>query len=145
MTVPRCGSAAGLWQSQLKVAEGAARTGHYLSGQPTLQVTAPDNLVPRVVRTTTADNRVVLDVDADVIGITPASAPVHALADGSQVVGTWTCTDAAGVAVSCATGALRKAVFTPHPTFAAVGQLVVVLNPEHSLGITDLAGNPVGR
>ncbi len=145
VTVPRCGSVAGLWQSQLKVTDRAKRTRHYLSGQPTLQVSAPDNLVPRVVRTTTADNRVVLDVDEDVTGITPTSAPVHALADGSQVVGTWTCADAAGVAVPCATGALRKAVFTPHPTFAAVGQLVVVLNPEHSLGITDLAGNPVGR
>jgi hypothetical protein len=44
---------------------------------------------------------------------------------------------------SCATGTVRRATFTPTGTTS--GQLFVLLNPEHSLGVTDLAGNPVGR
>jgi hypothetical protein len=55
----------------------------------------------------------------------------------------WTCADVFGSPTSCASGTVRRAAFTPAaPT---TGQLFVLLNPEHTLGVTDLAGNPVGR
>ncbi len=144
VTMPRC-SIAGTWTSQVRVTDSAERTRQVLSGLPTLEVVAGDHVVPRVVRTFDGAGRVVLDFSEDVTGISAASAPVRALSDGSDVAGAWTCADSAGAPVACATGALRRATFTPHPTVAPLGQLVVELNPEHSLGVTDLAGNPAGR
>lgn len=143
-TVPHCG-VAGTWTTQVTVTDSADRSRQYFRGLPVLQVVAGDNATAAVVRTFDANGRLVLDFAEDVTGITPVSAPVRSLGDVGDVVGTWTCTDVTGASVSCATGALRRATFAPHPTIAAVGQLVVVLNPEHSLGVTDLAGNPVGR
>ncbi len=144
LTMPRC-SIAGTWTSQIRVTDSADRSRQYLSGLPTLEVVAADHLVPQVVRADHSSGQVVLDFSEDVTGITGASAPVHAQSDGSDVAGSWVCADAAGATVSCGSGALRRATFTPHPTVVPVGAVSVVLNPEHSLGVTDLAGNPVGR
>lgn len=145
VTLSRCESVAGTWTAQLEVTDRADRVRQYLTGQPTLQVVAPDNLAPHVVRTSDASSRPVLDVDEDVTGITSESAVARAQHDDTTVAGTWTCTDAAGAPASCADGKVRRATFSPHPSFASVGPLSVVLNPEHSLGVTDLAGNVVGR
>ena len=83
-----------------------------------------------------------LDFDEDVTGITPSSAPVIAADGGAPVAGAWTCTDATGATTGCATGTVRRAAFTP--AVPTTSQLFVLLNPEHSLGVTDLAGNPAG-
>jgi hypothetical protein len=143
VTFGQCGTVAGTWTAQLKVTDGAGRSRQYLSGQPTLAVTARDNLVPQVVRTYVS-GRPVLSFSEDVTGIIATSAPVHDAA-GNDVPGAWSCTDGSGAVAACAAGSVRTATFTPAPTFAAMGQLFVVLNPDGSLDVTDLAGNPVGR
>ena len=64
--------------------------------------------------------------------------------------GTWACTTADGVPVDCVNGPVREARFTPaapFPVYHEEGtvygpQWHVSLNPEHFLGVTDLAGNP---
>jgi hypothetical protein len=37
---------------------------------------------------------------------------------------------------------VRTASFTPDVPFRADAQHTIILNPEHHLGLTDLAGNP---
>jgi hypothetical protein len=142
LTISTC-AIAGSWQTQLEVTDRSLRSRPYRAGLPTLRVVANDNLAPTVVRTSTASGTPVLDFDEDVTGITPTSTPVIAADGGSPVPGVWTCTDVFGAAASCATGTVRRAAFTP--AVPPTGQLFVVLNPEHSLGVTDLAGNPAGR
>jgi serine protease len=141
VTIPQCG-VAGTWSAQVEVTDRAGRGRQYLSGQPTLQVTTRDNVVPIVARAADAAGDPVLTFSEDVTGVTATSATAHDAA-GAAVPGTWACADATGAVVSCATGALRRATFTPHPS--AAGQIYLTLNPEGSLGVTDLAGNPVGR
>jgi hypothetical protein len=43
----------------------------------------------------------------------------------------------------CATGQVRTARFSPNGPLAGSSYYTVILNPEFSLGVTDLAGNPV--
>jgi hypothetical protein len=143
VTLGRCGTVAGTWTAQLELTDAAGRTRQYLGGQPTLAVTARDNLVPQVVRTFVS-GAPVLSFSEDVTGITATSAPVRDAA-GNDVPGGWSCTDASGSVAACAVGSVRTATFAPLPTFVATGQVFVVLNPDDSLAVTDLAGNPVGR
>jgi hypothetical protein len=141
-TISSC-AIAGSWRTELAVTDRSMRSRQSRAGLPSLEVAANDNLAPTVVRTSTASGTPVLDFDEDVTGITPTSAPVIGADGGAPVAGAWACTDATGATISCATGTVRRAAFTPAaPT---TGQLFVVLNPEHSLGVTDLAGNPAGR
>jgi hypothetical protein len=141
-TVSSC-AIAGTWRTEVEVTDRSLRSRQSRAGLPTLVVVANDNLAPTVVRTSTASGTPVLDFDEDVTGITPTSAPVIAANGGAPVAGAWACTDATGATTGCATGTVRRAAFTPAaPT---TGQLFVLLNPEHSLGVTDLAGNPAGR
>ena len=142
VTISTC-AIGGSWHTELEVTDRSLRSRQYRAGLPTLEVVANDNLAPTVVRTSTASGTPVLDFDEDVTGITPTSAPVIAADGGAPVAGAWTCTDVTGATTSCATGTVRRAAFTP--AAPATSQLFVLLNPEHSLGVTDLAGNPVGR
>ena len=142
VTISTC-AIGGSWRTELEVTDRSLRSRQYRAGLPTLEVVANDNLAPTVVRTSTASGTPVLDFDEDVTGITPTSAPVIAADGGAPVAGAWTCTDVTGATTSCATGTVRRAAFTP--AAPATSQLFVLLNPEHSLGVTDLAGNPVGR
>jgi hypothetical protein len=64
---------------------------------------------------------------------------------GPAVPGTWTCTDDKGVPTDCAVGRVREASFSPTSPLAARRAYAVVLNPEHTLAATDLAGNPYDR
>jgi hypothetical protein len=142
VSVPTC-AIGGTWHSQLAVTDESMRSQQYRVGLPTLEVVANDNLAPTVVRTSTSSGAPVLDFDEDVTGITSDSALVIEAGDSAQRVGAWSCTDGLGAVTSCANGTVRRATFTPTGTTS--GQLFVLLNPEHSLGVTDLAGNPVGR
>jgi hypothetical protein len=141
-TISSC-AIAGTWRTEVEVTDRSLRSRQSRAGLPTLEVVANDNLAPTVVRTSTASGTPVLDFDEDATGITSASAPVIAGDGGAPVAGTWTCTDATGATTSCASGTVRRAAFTP--AASTTGQLFVLLNPEHSLGVTDLAGNPAGR
>jgi hypothetical protein len=143
VTFGQCGTVAGTWTAQLKVTDAAGRSRQYLSGQPTLAITARDNLAPQVVRTYVS-GAPVLSFSEDVTGVTATSAQVYDAA-GNDAPGAWSCADGAGSATSCAVGAVRTATYSPVPSFAPTGQLFVELNPDGSLGVTDLAGNPVGR
>jgi hypothetical protein len=143
VTITQCGTVGGTWTAQLKLTDAAGRSRQYLSGQPTLAVTARDNLVPQVVRTYVS-GAPVLSFSEDVTGITATSATVYDDA-GNDVAGAWSCTDVTGAVAACSVGSVRTATFTPVPSFAATGPLYVELNPDGSLGVTDLAGNPVGR
>lgn len=142
VTISTC-AIAGSWRTEIEVTDRSLRSRHSRAGLPTLQVVANDNLAPTVVRTSTTSGTPVLDFDEDVTGIMSTSAPVIAADGGAPVPGTWACIDAAGAPTGCATGTVRRAAFTPAAPTA--DQLFVVLNPEHTLGVTDLAGNPVGR
>jgi hypothetical protein len=44
--------------------------------------------------------------------------------------------------VSCESGPLRQATFTPSSPFTDNAAYWLVLNPEHELALTDLTGNP---
>ena len=99
--------------------------------------------MPQVVRTYSS-GAPVLSFSEDVTGISAASAQVYDAA-GNDAPGAWSCADGSGAAVSCAVGSVRTATYTLVPSFAPTGQLFVELNPDGSLGVTDLAGNPVGR
>jgi hypothetical protein len=64
---------------------------------------------------------------------------------GTPVPGAWACFNSTNVSTSCATGNVRHAKFTPSSALTPTTQYVVALNPEHSLGVRDLAGNPFHR
>jgi Bacterial Ig-like domain len=64
---------------------------------------------------------------------------------GPRVPGGWACADESATNVDCATGTVRVATFTPTNPLAAGRDYSVMLNPEHTLSVTDLAGNPFKR
>ena len=85
----------------------------------------------------------------DVVGISATSAPVYAsrpLFDhGNPVAGSWQCADLNGATADCLRGPVRTAVFVADQPFpASYSGPVAVVNPEHVLDVTDLAGNPAG-
>ena len=85
----------------------------------------------------------------DVVGISATEAVVHRKrANGSlgpAVIGTWACRNAAGTTVDCAAGPVHEARFQPSTRLAGGAKYVVALNPEHHLGVLDIAGNPLRR
>jgi hypothetical protein len=64
---------------------------------------------------------------------------------GPLLDGNWLCRTGSGTATSCTTGRVRKATFRPAAPFHPNQYYLVTLNPEHSLEVTDLAGNPFDR
>ena len=84
-------------------------------------------------------------------GITSSSTAVRSISDiegaapGPKLAGGWTCTTGAGAVTNCDTGVVRTAAFTPSVPFESGKYYEIRLNPEHSRGITDLAGNPFDR
>ena len=64
---------------------------------------------------------------------------------GPVLAGRWTCRDADGIVTNCTTGRVRQAAFKPATVLHASREHVVVLNPEHSLEVTDRDGNPYDR
>ena len=61
------------------------------------------------------------------------------------LAGRLTCTTRSGRVTSCTTGHVREATFEPSVRLRPNQYYLVELNPEHSLGVTDLAGNPFDR
>jgi hypothetical protein len=64
---------------------------------------------------------------------------------GPAVPGTWTCTDDQRRSTDCAVGKVHHAAFHPALPLTTRRTYAVVLNPEHFLSVTDLAGNPYDR
>ena len=143
--VPRCGTPPGNLRLRLRAID---RVGHELA-QPaavTVQVVNSDTVDPRAALQVPVEKGVLkVTFDEAVTGLTNASAVVRGNPDEVEpfvVRGTWACKDSAGQSTDCASGAVLTATFTveagqPEPEFG----YRVELNPEGTLGLTDLAGN----
>ena len=81
----------------------------------------------------------------DVVGVHGGSAVLLVGKERQVVVGTWTCRDLVGTEVDCVRGPVRQAVLQVSDSSALPGDRVVRLNPEHTLDLRDLAGNPYYR
>lgn len=116
-------------------------------------VTAGDHSVlPAFGRVLTWQSPAALHVrfDEDVVGISPTSAVVRRTeyrpsVTTTVVSGSWSCSDSAGQVTSCAAGPVRTATATLSDPPTKDADYQVLLNPEHVLDITDLAGNPFRR
>jgi hypothetical protein len=88
---------------------------------------------------------VTVDFDEPVTGISTSSAVVLPISSLASVAGSWTCLDKASSTVSCATGAVSRAQFAPFVALTSGAFYALVLNPEGTLDLTDLHGNPFHR
>jgi hypothetical protein len=150
IALPRCEAEAGRWKAYV-VAFDYSLPGRGATTRP-VTVTNDDIAPPeaRVVGTTGATGPLTLRFDEDVVGVSTENVLVHLGSDvedrpgggPAPVAGTWACRDMAGSPVDCAGGPVRTAAFTPDTPFRVGAEHTVVLNPEHHLGLTDLAGNP---
>jgi hypothetical protein len=132
-----------------------AATGNYADNPKALTVLNTDVLRPRA--TLVGDyyqvrrgGPLTVTFNEDVVGVTADNALVH-VGDNQRgqagdnppaIAGTWACKDASGSVVDCAAGTVRQAAFTPTAPMIPGTNHTLVLNPEHHLGLTDLAGNP---
>ncbi len=159
----------GLWRASLAVSSCAAaadlvvrvagitdRRGlryngynHPTASGRTLTVVNADRVVPAIASQAADTGSVHVVFTEDVVGISATSAPVYAsrpLFDhGNPVAGSWQCADLNGATADCLRGPVRTAVFVADQPFpASYSGPVAVVNPEHVLDVTDLAGNPAG-
>ena len=81
----------------------------------------------------------------DVVGLHGGSAVLLVGQQRQVVPGTWACRDLAGAEVDCVSGPVRQAVLQVSDPSALPGDRVVRLDPEHTLDLRDLAGNPYYR
>lgn len=148
MRIDECASTPGRFDLQVSAADAAGN--HRAREATKLRVRASDRGTPWAeVEDPSAAGPVVLSFDEDVNGLTTTTAVIRQNTfDGTTpppVAGTWACETASGGPTSCQTGAVRTAKFTPATPFEMYGYYEVTLNPEHQLGLTDLAGNPFRR
>lgn len=106
----------------------------------------------RIVPTATVANSsavpttlVTVDFDEPVTGISVSSAVVLPVSGLASVAGSWTCLNEANGTVPCATGAVSHAQFAPFVALSSGTFYTLVLNPEGTLDVTDLHGNPFHR
>jgi len=143
--VPRCGTPAGSLRLRLRAFD---RVGRSLAQRAavTAQVLNGDTVDPHAVLQVPVDNgNLEVAFDEPVTGLTSSSAVVRGTPEEGapyDITGTWTCKDSGGRATDCAGGAVLTATFTvapgqPEPAYG----YSVLLNPETTLGLTDLAGN----
>jgi hypothetical protein len=114
-----------------------------------ITVTATDHTPPTAIA---SFNRarpaapITVTFSENVNGITPDSAvvrrPTGETDPGAVVAGTWACRTATGAPTDCRTGTVRAAQFRPLRQLPANGTYSVTLNPEFTLDLTDLSGNP---
>ena len=150
-TLPPCLAAPGKWH--LIVSASDAADGDFVSVPDALTVANNDVLRPTtavasdLVRTA---GPLTIKFSEDVVGVNGENTLVHvgynrrefAGDDPSPIAGSWACQNAAGATVDCTAGPVRTAVFTPTAPMLPGTNHTLVLNREHHLGLTDLAGNP---
>jgi hypothetical protein len=145
----RCASEAGRWSTLVDVRDNAGR-GRFYGPIPGVTVAAGDHAQPRFdlpSRAVAPAGPMVLEFDEDVTGASTDSLVVRRLTDSGPSPaqsGSWVCTDKAAASTSCASGSVRMASFTPAAAFVRGARYEIAVNPEHVLGLTDLAGNPAG-
>ena len=92
--------------------------------------------------------RIAMTFDEAVNGISTDTAVVRVFVgentNGPNVAGSWTCRDVANALTDCQDGSVRSARFRSDRPLGPTSYLVM-LNPEFSLAVTDLAGNPFRR
>lgn len=151
--MPHCSASSDSYQLFVRAIDvrGATRTPTF--EDHSVEVTAGDHTVqPASGRVTTWQHPAVVQMTfgEDVLGISSGSAVVRRVLyspelSSSDVAGSWSCADGAGTGVSCAEGPVRIATYTlSEPPVTGVDHQVL-LNPEHVLDVTDLAGNPFRR
>jgi Bacterial Ig-like domain len=157
--VSRCSSEAGSWQTSIDIADMAGNTRHLTpanvaaKGWPkAISVQAGDHRFPIATMPVTFDvpvagpvnvtfNEAVNGIDSDNVVVREDTFPTP----GPAIAGTWACLTGAGASTSCTTGQVRTASFTPTVPLDTNSYYQLTLNPEHRLGVTDLAGNPFDR
>jgi hypothetical protein len=115
-----------------------------------IPVRHPDNRAPQFdfpSRTVPASGPVTIEFDEPVNGLDDASAIVvqwdgDARAYGPPLAGTWACFEGDGEDASCADGRVRSAIWTPDRPLQPGVSADVELDPEGTLSLTDLSGNP---
>jgi hypothetical protein len=117
-----------------------------------IAVTAADHVAPLAgasFRPVAPAGPVRLGFSEDVNGISSGSVLVRRLIGdidhGPPIAGAWVCRDVTKARTDCRTGTVRTASFRPTSPLAPRREYVVTLNPEFSLDVTDLAGNPFRR
>ncbi len=122
----------------------------------TLRIHARHDAVPPRVRQAGPQSvplagPVAMRFNEDVNGLTNNSVTVRPVDPESAappqpvLAGRLTCTTRSGRVTSCTTGHVREATFEPSVPLRPNRYYFVELNPEHSLEVTDLAGNPFDR
>ena len=117
-----------------------------------IAVTAADHIVPlsgTSDRPVPVVGPIAVWFSENVNGVTSSSVLVRRLIgdfdQGPPIAGAWVCRDRAKALTDCQTGAAVVARFWPTDPLAPRREYVVTLNPEFSLDVTDLAGNPFRR
>jgi hypothetical protein len=152
LEVGRC-DVAGDWM--VRVASIADRRGHAYDGYAhpdgvagALTVVNADRVAPTIASQKEDTDSLQVDFTEDVVGIGDTGAAVYSAASplglGDRLTGSWQCADAAGAQADCLRGPVRTATFAADQPFPAGSRPGLVLNPEHVLDVTDLAGNPAG-
>jgi hypothetical protein len=146
LVVPVCTPDEGPYLLQVTAVDRAGRRSRTTDGANTIQIEGADTTPPSSQHDMSRPAPQPLDFSEDVTGVSSSSATVTTGfgARSAEVVGVWTCRDAAAAPVDCLAGPVRHAAF--HPTAPLVADAyVVVLDPAHVLDIRDAAGNPVPR
>lgn len=145
-----CGVRSGAWSVFVDAYDGAGNRATSRAG--TLRVVAGDRIAPgyRLAADVGASGRLDLGLrfTEPVTGLDAESATVsRSVGSGParRLPGGWSCRDRAGAETSCVDGAVSEARYVAEGGLDAVGDYQVTLNPEGSLGATDLAGNPFHR
>ena len=165
ITVPRCASTSGTKRLSVVVIDRAGPFGNErfygpaalaAAGWPSqVAVTAGDHRRPGVRLASFRIDpgaAIGLRFTETVTGITASSVILRRFVGfsfppryGPVVRGGWACADESATDVDCTTGTVRVATFTPTNALAAGRFYSVMLNPERTLSVTDLAGNPFKR
>jgi len=150
-TFPPCQGAPGKWQVIVSALDAA--NADFVSRPEALTVVNNDVLRPGA--TLLADpvrpaGPLTIKFSEDVVGVNAENTLVHvgynqrefAGDDPLPITGSWECRNAAAAKVDCTAGPVRTAAFTPTSAMLVGTNHTLILNREHHLGLTDLAGNP---
>lgn len=152
VTVIRCESAPGTWKPTVYITDGAYNQLSTALTAATAQekVKATDHIAPTATTSFSQPpaGPVKISFDENVNGISSTSVTVNAgnsYDPGALVPGTLKCTDKSGASANCATGKVRNVSFKPTTAMNTFSDYFVTINPEHSLAVTDAAGNAPRR
>jgi hypothetical protein len=157
-TVSHCRTPTSKWPLEIAIVDGTGYDNETLydtkalaaqGWQHQIRVTGSDIDPPQAVLPSqiAAAGPIPMTFNERVQGIDRSSVRIRWIrADGSRgraLMGRWRCFDGPGIRTDCRSGSVRFGRFRPAQQLAAGGKYEVALNPNHHLGVTDLAGNPL--